>query len=52
MSKDKIYLMDQAPEDTGEDFEAAAFTVLLEDMAGETRFPRGNAGYPGGDCGG
>lgn len=38
MSKDKIYLMDQAPEDTGEDFEAAAFTVLLEDMAGKARF--------------
>lgn len=38
MSKDKIYLMDQTPEDTGEDFEAAAFTALLEDMAGKAHF--------------
>lgn len=39
MSKEKtIYLMDQAPEDTGEDFEAAAFTALLEDMAGKAHF--------------
>lgn len=38
MSKDKIYRMDQAPEDTGEDFEAAAFTALLEDMTGKAHF--------------
>ena len=38
MSKDKIYLMDQAPEDTGEDFEAAAFAALLGDMAGKAHF--------------
>lgn len=38
MSKDKIYLMDQTPEDTGEDFEAAAFAALLEDMAGKAHF--------------
>lgn len=38
MSKDKIYLMDQAPEDAGEDFEAAAFAALLEDMAGKAHF--------------
>ncbi len=37
-NENKIYLNGGAPEDTGEDFEAAAFAALLEDMAGKARF--------------
>lgn len=36
-----IYLNGGAPEDTGEDFEAAAFAAHLEDMAGKARFLAG-----------
>ena len=36
-----IYLSGEPLEDTGEDFEAAAFAALLEDMAGKAHFLAG-----------
>lgn len=38
MNKNRNFELAGAPEDTGEDFEAAAFAALLEDMAGKARF--------------
>ena len=38
MNKNRNFELTGAPEDTGEDFEAAAFAALLEDMAGKARF--------------
>lgn len=40
-NENNIYLNGGAPEDTGEDFEAAAFAALLEDMAGKAHFLAG-----------
>lgn len=38
MNKNRNFELTGAPEDSGEDFEAAAFAALLEDMAGKARF--------------
>lgn len=40
-NENNIYLNGEAPEDTGEDFAAAAFAALLEDMAGKAHFLAG-----------
>lgn len=38
MNRNRNFELTGAPEDTWEDFEAAAFAALLEDMAGKARF--------------